>query len=158
VSEEGNSEFALKTVKPIHREVASLLAQGVPRPVIAEICGFTPEYITMLSRDPSIEAILEEYVQFAERQMLALTERAVEVVSDVMQNGNDENKLKAARLQMESAGRLGRFADARITSVSEDYLDKHAERLVILLRRKKEGVTIDADAEITDISEIHDND
>ena len=144
--------FALKNIKPIHREVASLLAQGVPRKVIAEVCDFTPEYITMLTREPAIAAILEEHVQFAERQMLALTEKAVSVVSEVMDNGSDESRLKAARLQMESAGRLGRFADSPISPVDPNHLDNLAARLVSLLTREKEGVTINA--EIEDISEV----
>ena len=100
--------FQLKKLAPKHKQIASLLAQGTPRPIIADLMKVTPEYVTMLSKDVLMVDYMKEMSLFANRQLEAMFEKSVETISDVMNTGSAKERLGAARLQMEATRRVGR--------------------------------------------------
>src|SRR5690242_19152506 len=56
--ENSGGAYQLKKLKPKHKNVLALVAQGVERQVIAAACNITPEYVTMLCRMP----ICKQYI------------------------------------------------------------------------------------------------
>ena len=100
--------YQLKELSPKHKQVAALLVQGVERQVIAQLTDFTPEYITWLGRQSLVVAYLRELEEYANIRLVALADKRTDVISDILNNGSNEDRLKAAKLQMESTGVIGR--------------------------------------------------
>jgi hypothetical protein len=121
-----------------HKQVAALLAQGVPRQTIAEIVQYTPEYITFLQRQPLFIQYVKEVSQAASIRLEALFDRAVDAIADGLSSGG-EVALKAARLQMEATGRIGagKERQAQTEEGMEERLGVLADRLVRLLQEKR---------------------
>lgn len=130
----------LQELSPRHKQVVSLLVQGVKRELIAQICEYTPEYITWLGRQPLCVAYFKELSEFADQRLVALSDKTVDVLIDAMDNGGHENALKAAKLQMEATGRIGRFKENAPSSPSEERLKILGDRLTALLKSHQEKV------------------
>lgn len=113
--------------------------------MIAEVCDITPEYVTMLSNQPLCRAYFTSLEQFADLRLVALAEKRSDVISTVMDSGSDENKLKAAKLQLEATGHIGRFKEAPVEG-GENRLEMLAERLVSLLQSTRKSILINGDA------------
>ena len=140
---EGGS-WELKELKPMHRQVASLLAQGAKRQEIAQLCDITPEYVTMLSKQPLVQAHIAEICAAAGIKMEAMFEKVVDVIGDTLINGSEAGKLKAARLQLEATKRIGRpDPNSGLDRGTEDRLSMLAERLLALQTGVRQGRVFD---------------
>jgi len=133
------AKIELKELGPRHKQVISLLAQGVPRQTVAVMTEYTPEYVTWLTRQPVCQAYLKEINDFVDVRLLSLGEKAVDAITDALETGSHENKLRAAKLQMEATGRIGRFKSETPTSPSEERLERLSNRLVSLLMTHRQG-------------------
>ena len=143
-----STSVVLQKLSPKHKDVLALLAQGVARHEIAKVCDFTPEYVTWLARQPVCQAYLRDMQQFVDTRLLALTERSVDVMAEAMLVGSTDDKLKAAKMQLEATGRLGRERGSVPDGGSAaDRLTTLAERLVSLLDNKRMGVTVNGSAD-----------
>ncbi len=138
-----NPKWELKKLSPKHKDICSLIAQGIGRQQIASLCQITPEYVTMLAKQPLCIAFIRDLNEFAGVQMEAMFVKSVAVIADVMDNGNAQDKLKAARLQMEATGRVGsKGMQGGGGDGMEERLAALAGRLVGLLEQSK-GDAID---------------
>jgi hypothetical protein len=145
------TQWELKKLKPIHQQVAALIAQGMPNVQVAKTCGITPQYITMLLRQPLFKQYLNEKCEAVGVRMEALFEQSVEVIANTLQNGSEGGKLKAARLQLEATKRIGRGETAIVDGAGAlDRLERLATRLTTLNQRSRE-VTPIVDAEFTEV-------
>jgi hypothetical protein len=134
----GSNRFELQALSERHKNVATLMAQGVPRQQIAEIVDYTPEYITMLTRDPLFKEHMQDLAEFHEARAELLFGKTVDVIEQSLQIGSTEEQLKAARLQLELTGRIGK--NERPSTAGESSLERLttlADRLVGLLGTKK---------------------
>ena len=131
--------WELKKLKPVHQQVAALVAQGLTNVKIASMCGITPQYITMLMNQPLFRQYLQEKCEAVGVRMEALFEQSVEVIANTLQNGSEGGKLKAARLQLEATKRIGRgevnIVDGAGTA---DRLERLAARLIQLNDRSRQ--------------------
>lgn len=142
----GSNHFELQTLTPKHHQVAALLAQGLGPSEIAPLVDFVPQYITMLTRDPLFKAYLAEKVAIAELQLEAQFTKIPEVISRAFESGTTDEQLKAARLQGELTGRLGKHDRAVVNESSIERLNTLAERLLALQSNVREkGTVIDAE-------------
>lgn len=103
-----DQKWELKALKPKHRQIAALVAQGMQNIKVAAIVGVTPEYVSMLMRQPLIVAEVGRLCEIAGTRMEALFEKSVDVVAEVLVTGSNKDKLAAARLQFEVTKRIGR--------------------------------------------------
>lgn len=138
----------LQKLSPRHKQVVALLVQGVKRELVAAATDYEPEYITWLARQPLCVAYFKELSEFADQRLVALSDKTVDVLIDAMDNGTHENALKAAKLQMEATGRIGRFKENLPSSPSEERLKILGDRLVDLLRQHQEHVI---EGEVTNV-------
>ena len=134
VGEDGRSQpWEMKKLLPKHKQMCSLLAQGIPRGTIAAIIDCTPEYVTMLSKQPMMRAYITEMCQAAGLQLDAMFVQSVEAIGDVLSNGNAKERIQAARLQMEATKRIGSGSGMpKEVTDSNDRLVRLAERLLYL--------------------------
>jgi hypothetical protein len=128
--------YQLKELSPRHRQVAALLVQGVERQVVAELTGFAPEYVTWLGRQPVMQQFLRELEEYANIRLVALADKRTDVIAEVMEHGGPEERLKAAKLQMEATGLIGRPREAGLPR-PEGRLEALADRLLTLLQDKR---------------------
>lgn len=131
--------WQLKKLTEKHKEVAALLAQGTSRLLVAAATDFTPEYITMLQRQPLFIAYLQAMTEAAQVQLEAMFCQSVETIGETLRNGTEDGKLKAAKLQGELTGRLGSHENQE-KKPSGDRLPELAERLVSLLQSQRKRV------------------
>lgn len=138
---EERAEWQLQKLKPVHRQICALLAQGMKNVEVAKMTGVTKEYITMLLRQPLIKQEIARMGEITGARLELLFEKTVDTIADAMDNGSYGDKLKAARLQLEATRRIGRpdpFALGQ--NVPDDRLEKLANRLEHLLDTKKGGL------------------
>lgn len=126
--------FQLKELSAKHRLVVSLLVQGVPREVIAQAAGYTAEYVTWLTRQPLVVESIKELEHYADVQLMALAEKRTDAIREVLTSGSNEDRLKAAKLQLEATNKIGSGRDLRPEPPQGDRLELLAERLVGLLQ------------------------
>jgi hypothetical protein len=136
-SQEQTGEWQLKKLSIKHREVASLLAQGLDRATIAAITKYSEGYITWLGRQPLFREYIAEMSQYQEVKLEAMFQQSVDAIGDTLQHGNPEERLKAARLQLEATRRVGRGSEQGARNVSTDKLVDLADRLVGLLNQQR---------------------
>lgn len=133
LEEEASSGWVLKELKPKHRQICSMVAQGIPHTTIAQVVGCVPEYIPMLMRQPLIKECLRGYTEFAEVQLEGMFVQSVQAIGDTLVNGAPSDKMKAARLQLEATKRIGpRSAPNGAPIDANDRLNKLAARLLYL--------------------------
>jgi hypothetical protein len=84
---------------------------------------------------------LQELTEYADARLIALTERSVDAISDVLAQGGAEERLKAARLQLEAVGRIGaRRSESSGGISSDERLAQLAERLKTLIVQRRTEV------------------
>ncbi len=132
--------WILKALKPKHFQIAALLAQGARNVDIARIVGVTPEYVSMLTKQPLVRAHIMKISEAAGIRLEALTEASVEAIADTLKNGSEAGKMKAARLQLEATKRLGRGeGPTHAGSDVDEHLLRLADRITNLFSRAKQG-------------------
>ena len=141
-------QVELKNLSPKHKQVAALVAQGVERRIIAQACDYVPEYITWLQRQPLFVEYVKGMNEAVAVRLEAMFDQSVGVIAAAMQNGNVDEQLKGAKLQLEATGRIGRYQTPAREQGGEDKLEVLADRLVFLLKRQKGDTHETEDAEI----------
>jgi hypothetical protein len=144
--------WQLTKLKPMHKQVASLCAQGLKNKEIAALVDITPEYVSMLLRQPLVKEYIAQMCEVVGTRMEALFEKSVDVIADVMENGNNKERLGAARLQLEATKRIGRpDPNAGLDRGQGDRLAALADRLLALQTNVRQGKTFNENGqEITD--------
>jgi len=145
----GENHFKLQALTDKHRQVASLLAQGLGPSDIAAVVDFVPQYITMLTRDPLFKEYLREMSEVAEARHEALFQQTPDIVASAFRVGTVEEQLKAARLNLEITGRIGKGERPNNgTDTSIERLNTLADRLLGLLGKVRSGQTYDGESTV----------
>ena len=131
---EGNDDkWEMKKLLPWHKQLCSMLAQGIDRQTIAQVFQKTPEYISMLAGQDLIRVEVNEMRRFAEFQLEAQFVKSVSVIGEVLENGSAKEKIQAARLQLEATRRIGpRMVEEEKLVDTNARLARLAERLLSL--------------------------
>ncbi len=134
------NHFELKELSPKHKDVAALMSQGMKRADVAAAVGFTPEYVTMLCRDPQFRSYMQGLAEYHEMRLDLMFEKSVDAISDTLQFGAPEDRLKAARLQLEATKRLGTAGRGNedLDNAGEK-LNRLADRLLALQANARQG-------------------
>ena len=135
---DGGRKVQLQELSPKHKGVAALLAQGASRDIAAAAFDYTPEYVTWLGGDPLFVAYVREMSKLVDTRLELLYEKSVDVIADQLNTGSGEDKLKAARLQLEATQRIGRDRKGPDLDPSTDHLEALSQRLIKLLHQQKE--------------------
>lgn len=140
----GENHFKLQALTDKHRQVASLLAQGLGPTDIAELVDFVPQYVTMLTRDPLFKEYLATMSAVAEARHESMFAMTPDVVFNAMRSGSVDEQLKAARLNLEITGRIGKNERPNTGGdTSIERLNVLADRLLGLLGKVRDTNVID---------------
>lgn len=142
---EPKAAWELKELKPVHKNVAALFAQGMKNVDIAKMCDITPEYVHMLLKQPLVRAYVTEMCEVVGVRMDALFAKSVDVIAETLENGSEAGKLKAARLQLEATKKIGAGSQLSVVIPNVDRLEKLAERLIGLQTGVRVGHTFNPD-------------
>lgn len=146
---QSQAPVTLKNLSQKHKEAVSLICQGVSRGDVATICGFVPEYITWLMRQEVCKEYLKEIMEVVDFRMVAMTEQSVDAIQEVLKDGSGEDRLKAAKLQLEAVGRIGAGKNAQpIAPPAPDHFEMLAQRIVGLLKSTRTGATIEGQSQV----------
>jgi hypothetical protein len=136
-ADQEKGKWEMKELKPWHKQLCSLLAQGIDRQTIAQILDCTPEYVSMLAGQKKIKEYVAEMCGFAQLQLEAQFTSAVTAIGDTLANGNHKERMQAARLQMEATKRIGSGSGIPQEIVdTNSRLARLAERLLYLQGRQ----------------------
>jgi len=132
------SGFVLQKLRPRHRDVCSLYAQGLKNIEVAAITGYTKEYVGILLQQPVCIEYIRRMNEVAAAQLELTNPKVVETVIHALDVGTVGEQLKAARLHAELTKRIGSRADFVPSGESSvDRLTRLAERLTGLLANEK---------------------
>lgn len=147
-TESEDNKWEMKKLLPWHKQLCSMLAQGIDRQTIAQVFQKTPEYISMLAGQDLIRVEVNEMKRFAEFQLEAQFVKSVSVIGEVLENGSAKEKIQAARLQLEATRRIGpRMVEEEKLVDTNARLARLAERL-LSLQGGVGATTITATAEV----------
>lgn len=139
-------KWEMKELKPWHKNLASMVAQGIDRQTIAYAMDCTPEYVSMLARQPKMIEYMRELADFANFQLESQFAKSVAAIGDVLENGGHKEKMQAARLQLEATKRIGsRGVDTEKVVDTNARLARLAERLMYLQGGQKPTDIIDGE-------------
>src|SRR3990172_9141898 len=107
----GNGEGAppriiLKRLSLRHKQAISLVLQGMSRSDAGEATGFVPEYITFLLQQPIAKDYIAHINRAVSTQLEALYGKSVEAIAGGLTASDPDVKLRAAKLQLQTTGRL----------------------------------------------------
>lgn len=98
--------FELKKLSQKHKTIIALHSQGVCRYDVGAIAGCTPEYVSMVVAQPLAKAYLQQLEEYMDSRLRSLYSKSVDAIDKGLENDDPDVALKAARLQMEAAGKL----------------------------------------------------
>lgn len=149
-----SDDVALKVLKPIHKQLASLLAQGVSRDVICELLEFNEKYIATLMRDPLFREYQKEISEFVDARIEGMFGKVADAIQDGLTVGTVDERLKAGRLQLELTKRLGSGTGlSKDVESSVERLNTLAERLLALNNRT--GRTYNGEVNVETVQQVH---
>lgn len=152
---EEKTPWVMKELKPKHLQICALLAQGMKNVEVAKLTGVTKEYVSMLLRQPLMKQEIARVCEVTGQRLELLFVKSVDVIADAMENGSHQDKLKAARLQLEATRRIGRPDPFALgANVPDDRLNKLAGRLEHLLDNTKAGLYDEAGNPIFEEAEV----
>jgi hypothetical protein len=112
----------LKRLSLRHKQAISLVLQGMSRADAGEACGFVPEYITFLLQQPLAREYIAHVNRAVSSQLDALYGKSVEAIAGGLTALDPDVKLRAAKLQLQTTGRLEPDEGSRETA--EDVVSK----------------------------------
>lgn len=96
----------LRRLSNRHKQAISLVLQGMSRSEAAEATGFVPEYITFLLQQPLAKEYIAHVNKAVSTQLEALYGKSVEAIAGGLIASDPDVKLRAAKLQLQTTGRL----------------------------------------------------
>lgn len=99
-------KWQLKKLTTKHKRIVALKVAGLSRADIAEACGCTPEYVTMLMNQPLVIAMVEQEQLALDQDLRDLTGEAVTAIRRTIRSGDDAVALRSAELVLKSQGKL----------------------------------------------------
>mgnify|MGYP000855204801 CR=1 FL=1 len=133
--------WVMKKLKPVHLQICALLAQGMKNVEVASATSVTPEYVSMLMRQPLIQEEVMRISQIAGVRLEAMFHQSVEVIGEVLRTGTNGEKLKAVRVHGELTKRIGRAdVSSKGNEIDDNRLVALSERLLGLMAGSKQNV------------------
>lgn len=152
--QESPGKWEMKKLTPMHEQLCSMLAQGIDRQTIAKVLDITPEYVSMLAKQPLVQAYIKEMCQFASLQLEAQFVEGVKVIGDVMANGADKERLQAVRLNAELTHRIGSGSGIPPEIINtNERLANLASRLLSLQERANSTLPPPVDGEFHEVQQ-----
>lgn len=109
-------KIILRKLSLRHKQAISLVLQGMSREDAGEAVGFVPEYITFLLQQPLAKEYIAHINRAVSTQLEALYGKSVEAIAGGLRASDPDVKLRAAKLQLQTTGRLEPSGDEKRTA------------------------------------------
>lgn len=93
--------------KPVHRHIIALHLSGYSAQEIADMVDRSYSFVSAVLRDPSVRQVIGNILEETDRELAALMPLVRESLRNVLQNGTDASKVRAAEVVMKSQGKMG---------------------------------------------------
>ena len=97
--------FVLKKLSQKHKDMVMLSLQGLSREKVAEYCGCTPEYVTMINKQPLARAYIADLEGHLDLKLRGMYEKSIDAIKDGLNSPRVSDKLAAASLHLETIGK-----------------------------------------------------
>lgn len=123
----------LKKIREKHHHVARLVADGMSQRLVAQVCGFTESYLSILLNNPAMVELVELYriqagaqVKLATEKLKSVGLKALEKLDERLDRDElDNNELiSASKLGLDRGG-LG--PQSKVHNVNEHHVVDHAK-------------------------------
>lgn len=101
----GKNPWVLKRLTQRHRDMVTLSLQGLSREKVGEYCGCTPEYVTMINKQPLARAYIAELESHMDLRLRGLYERSLDALQAGLTSPKISDKLAAAQIQLRAIGK-----------------------------------------------------
>ena len=98
--------FVLKKLTQKHKDMAVLSLQGLSREKVGEYCGCTPEYVTMICKQPLVRAFIADIEAHLDLKLRGLYDKSIDAINAGLTSPKVSDKLAAAQLQLGTIGKL----------------------------------------------------
>lgn len=116
-------KWTLKVLTPRHREIADLLLEGeLDRDQIAAIYKLNRDYISMLKQQPLFREYIEQRYAELDEKFRSLYHSTISAVQDGLNDADTKNRLSAARLYLESHGKMD--GGSKTSETAEDVITR----------------------------------
>lgn len=114
--EGGPPKILLRKLSLKHKQAIALVLQGMSREDAGEAVGFTPEYITFLLQQPIAKEHIAHINRAVSTQLEALYGKSVQAMASGLNHSDPDVKLRAAKLQLQTTGRLEPSEESKKTA------------------------------------------
>lgn len=123
----------LKKIRERHHSVARMIAGGLSQRMVAQLCGYTESYLSILLNNPAMQELIELYrIQHGSAQQIAIEKlrtvgmKALEALDKDLDANllTKQEKLSLAKLGLDR-GELGPSSTSKV--LREDHIFDHAE-------------------------------
>lgn len=111
-----SKQFVLKKLNNKHKQIISMALQGESRETVAEAIGCTPNYVSMILRQPLAKAYIEELNSYLDTKMVGLYEKSIDAIDRGLGSKNGQVSLAAAKLALQATGKLQPSKEAERTA------------------------------------------
>ena len=110
--DKGRSAKPLEKLSPKHHKVIFLHLQGIRTTDIAQELGMTVAWCSTILNDPLSQEIIQEHHATARKELLALSEEAVNVQRNALKSKDERNRLKASETVLKANNLIDGDADS----------------------------------------------
>ncbi len=97
--------WILKRLSQKHKDMITLSLQGLDREKVGEFCGCTPQYVTMVNRQPLARVFIAELESHLDLRLRGLYERSLDALQAGLTSPKIADKLAAAQIQLKAIGK-----------------------------------------------------
>lgn len=111
--------WVLKRLSGKHKDMIVLSLQGLTRDKVAEYCGCTPEYVTMINKQPLARAYIADLEAHLDLRLRGLYEHSINAISDGLKSPKVSDRLAAASLHLETIGKRTPVSDDSVQTAED---------------------------------------
>lgn len=98
--------WILKKLTQVHKDAITLSMQGLSREKVAEFCGKTPAWVTLVCKQPLARAYIADLEAHADLRLRGLYEKSITAIDTALTSPKVSDRLAAAQLQLGTMGKL----------------------------------------------------
>tara|TARA_Y100000310_G_C20584992_1_gene764925 strand:- start:310 stop:840 length:531 start_codon:yes stop_codon:yes gene_type:complete len=117
-----NGTKPLKKLRPVHRKIIGMHLAGFANCEIAEVVSMSQSRISTLLTDPLLLEIIEQGHDAADKELRALTPKAIHVLRTAMDSGDYKHSLRAAEDVLRTQGKFDKVSEEGQTA--EDVIQR----------------------------------
>lgn len=97
--------WILKRLSQKHKDMIALSLQGLDREKVGEYCGCTPQYVTMINRQPLAREYIADLESHMDLRLRGLYSRSLDALQAGLSSPRISDKLAAAQIQLRAIGK-----------------------------------------------------